>query len=65
MALIRLICVLLFLAVVCVGLYYRVHKMLFNGFLDILGLEPKGAKEIRMDRLQSNIDEAVISPSQL
>lgn len=66
-ALIRLICGLLFLAMVFMFVRYSVHRVLINGFLDILGLEPKGTKDnhIRMDRLQSNIDEAVISQSQL
>lgn len=68
-ALIRLICGLLFLAVVFMFIRYSVHRVLINIFLDILGLEPKGTKDIRMDmrmdRLQSNIDETVISPSQL
>jgi hypothetical protein len=60
---------LLFLAVVFMFIRYSVHRVLINIFLDILGLEPKGTKDIRMemrmDRLQSNIEETVISPSQL
>jgi hypothetical protein len=57
--LIRVICVLLFLAVIFVSLHYRAHRVLINFFLDILGLEPKGNKEIKIDRLQSNFEDAI------
>jgi len=44
----------LFLAVLIVILHYQLHRLLINYFLDILGLEHKGNKDIRIDRLQNN-----------